>query len=114
METDRLKLPILRPVVRSVRAEWSGTLLVCGKCSKKLDGGFGPKGREPLGKALRRYLGLKKGRKAATGIVEVKCLGICPKGAVTVIDGAEPQSWKLVAKGADLDDVVETLGLRPR
>ena len=70
--------------------------------------------RFSLGKALRRHLGLKKGRKAATGIVEVKCLGICPKGAVTVIDGADPHSWKLVAKGADLDDVVETLGLQPR
>ena len=114
MEAGGLKLPTLRPVVRNVRAEWTGTLLVCGKCSKKLDGGFGPKGREPLGKALRRHLGLKKGRKAATGIVEVKCLGICPKGAVTVIDGADPHSWKLVAKGADLDEIVETLSLRPR
>lgn len=105
MEADRLKI---------VRSDWSRTLLVCGKCSKKMDGGFGPKGRESLTKALRRYLGLKKGRKAAMGVVEVKCLGICPKRAVTVIDAADPQAWKLVAEGADLDLVVETLGLIPR
>ena len=114
MEADGLTRPIVRPEVQTVRAEWSGTLLVCGKCSRKLDGGFGRKGREPLGKALRRLLGLKKSRKAATGIVEVKCLGICPKGAVTVIDGADPHAWKLVRQGADLDALAETLGLRTR
>ncbi len=107
MEARGVTLPVL---MRSVRSDWSGTLLVCGKCSKKLGGGFGPKGKQPLAKALRRHLGLKKGRKAATGIVEVKCLGICPKGAVTVIDGAAPQAWKLVCEGADLDEVVAILG----
>lgn len=100
--------------MKIVRSDWSRTLLVCGKCSKKLDGGFGPKGRESLAKALRRNLGLKKGRKAAIGVVEVKCLGICPKRAVTVIDGADPHTWKLVAEGADLDVVAETLGLIQR
>ena len=28
---------------RHVRAEWETALLVCGKCSKKLGGGFGDK-----------------------------------------------------------------------
>ena len=101
METRRLK---------SVRSDWSSTLLVCKKCSKKLDGGFGPKGRTPLAKALRKQLGLKKGRKGRAGIVEVKCLGICPRGAVTVIDGAVPGEWMLVKAGTVLDEIADALG----
>ena len=102
METRRLK---------SVRSDWSSTLLVCKKCSKKLDGGFGPKARTPLAKALRKHLGLKKGRKGRAGIVEVKCLGICPRGAVTVVDGAAPGEWMLVRAGTDLDAVAGAVGL---
>ncbi|MDG2532388.1 (2Fe-2S) ferredoxin domain-containing protein [Sphingomonas sp. HITSZ_GF] len=94
-----------------VRSNWDHTILVCAKCSKKLDGGFGPKGRTPLAKALRKHLGLKKGRKAEAGIVEVKCMGICPRGAVTVIDAGGPREWLIVPKGADLDGVADELGL---
>jgi len=97
----------------SVRSNWSNTVLVCAKCSKKLDGGFGPKGKAPLAKALRKHLGLKKGRKGAAGIVEVKCLGVCPRGAVTVVNGAQAREWLLVPEGADLDAVVAELGLAP-
>lgn len=96
-----------------VRSNWSGTVLVCGKCSKKLGGGFGPKGRTPLAKALRKFLGLKKGRKGAAGIVEVKCLGVCPRGAVTVINGSAAQEWLLVPEKADLGTVAAELGLSP-
>jgi predicted metal-binding protein len=97
--------------LKQVRSNWSDAILVCSKCSKKLDGGFGPKGRAPLGKALRKHLGLKKGRKAGAGIVDVKCLGVCPAGAVTVINGTHSREWLLVPKGMDLDEVVEELGL---
>lgn len=94
-----------------VRSNWSSAVLVCTKCSKKLDGGFGPKGKQSLGKALRKHLHLKKGRKAAAGIVDVKCLGVCPRGAVTVVNGAASREWLLVPAGADLDAVAEELGL---
>ncbi|MDG5487542.1 DUF1636 domain-containing protein [Sphingomonas sp. BGYR3] len=94
-----------------VRANWSDAILVCAKCSKKLDGGFGDKGRQPLAKALRKHLGTGKGRKGRLGIVEVKCLGVCPRGAVTVINGREPGVWQLVPGGTDLDDVADALGL---
>jgi predicted metal-binding protein len=94
-----------------VRSNWSNAILVCSKCSKKLDGGFGPKGKAPLAKALRKHLGLKKGRKGAAGIVEVKCLGVCPRGAVTVVNGAQAREWLLVPGGADLDEVATELGL---
>jgi predicted metal-binding protein len=94
-----------------VRSNWDHAVLVCRKCSKKLDGGFGPDGGERLAKALRRHLSLKKGRKASAGIVEVNCLGICPKGAVTVINGSQSREWLLVKPGADLDELARRLDL---
>ncbi|RYG79430.1 MAG: (2Fe-2S) ferredoxin domain-containing protein, partial [Alphaproteobacteria bacterium] len=56
---------------------------------------------------------LKKGRKGAAGIVEVRCLGVCPRGAVTVVDASRPGEWMLVPEGADLDAVAGELGLGP-
>jgi predicted metal-binding protein len=97
----------------NVRSNWSNAVLVCAKCSKKLGGGFGPKGKLPLAKALRKHLGLKKGHKAGAGIVEVKCLGVCPRRAVTVVNGAASREWLLVPEGADLDVVAGELGLTP-
>ena len=95
--------------LRTVRANWADTLLVCRKCSKKLDGGFGAKGRTPLAKALRKDLAVGKSRKGAFGIVEVKCLNVCPKDAVAVVRGTRPGEWLLVPRGAKLDDVVDAL-----
>ena len=83
--------------------------MVCGKCSKQIGGGFGAKGRTPLVKLLREALGLKKGRKADRGVVEVKCLGVCPKNAVVMVDGARPERWMLVPAGAEADEVVAIL-----
>ncbi len=94
-----------------VRSNWSNAILVCSKCSKKVGGGFGPNGKQSLAKALRKHLGLKKGRKSAVGIVEVKCLGICPKNAVTVVNTDMPGEWQLVEPGADLDQVAAALAL---
>lgn len=94
-----------------VRSNWQSAVLVCRKCSKKLDGGFGADGGERLAKALRRHLALKKGRKAAAGIVEVNCLGICPKGAVTVVNGAAAREWLLVRPGSDMDELARSLNL---
>jgi len=96
-------------MIRVLASRWQGSVLVCGKCSKKLGGGFGEKGRTPLAKMLRAVFGLKKGRKAERGVVEVKCLGICPKNAVVMVDGARPDRWLLVPAGADATEVVATL-----
>ncbi len=96
-------------MIRVLASRWQGSVLVCGKCSKKLDGGFGEKGRTPLVKLLRQALGVKKGRKADRGVVEVKCLGVCPKNAVVMIDGSRPDRWMLVPAGADTDEIVATL-----
>lgn len=92
-----------------VRAGWTGAVLVCGKCSKKLDGGFGAKGRTPLAKALRGEPGFGKGRKAEVGVVETRCLGICPKGAVTIVDSRTPGRWRIVPAGADVEELAARL-----
>jgi len=93
-----------------VRSHWSSTVLVCAKCSKKLDGGFGDEGKTPLAKALKRLGGGKK-RKARFGVIETKCLGICPKRAVTVVDAAHPGLWLIVEEGTEMAVVAERLGL---
>ncbi len=103
MAADRVK--------QLVRSDWSTAILVCAKCSKRIDGGFGRKGKQSLAKALRRQLGIKRLRKSPIGVVEVKCLGVCPRGAVTMVDAREPGSWRLVPAGADLAVLVDTLGL---
>ncbi len=95
--------------LKRVRSDWQGAILVCGKCSKKLDGGFGRKGRTPLAKMLRKILGLKTGRKAALGVVETRCLGVCPKNAVVLVDGRRPGEWLIVPREADVVELVARL-----
>lgn len=111
MEADRVT-PI-GGLARAVASHWSGAILVCAKCSKKVDGGFGPKRRTRLAKALRKAFGLKKGRKSRAGVIEVKCLGVCPKNAVTLIDSGHPDRWRIVPVGANVAALGRDLGLEP-
>jgi predicted metal-binding protein len=94
-----------------VRSNWTTTILVCGKCSKKIGGGFGPKGKTPLAKALKALGGGKK-RKAAFGVIETRCLGVCPRDAVTVVDAAHPGLWTLVKAETPLHELADRLGLK--
>lgn len=95
-------------MIRHLRSDWQDAILVCRKCTKKVDGGFGPNGKASLAKALRKRLGIGKGRKAAVGIVETKCLGVCPKHAVTV---GRAGAWLVVPAGTKLATVIAALGL---
>ncbi len=98
--------------IKQVKANWADVVLVCRKCSKKLDGGFGKKGEETLAKGLRKTLGAKgKGRKSALAVVEVDCLDICPKDAVVALNAGAPGDWTVVPRGTPLPDVVRRLGL---
>ena len=94
--------------IRTLPSGWQDAILVCGKCSRKIGGGFGAKGRMSLAKALRKALGLK-GRKARAGVVETRCLGVCPKRAVMVVDAAQADRWMIVAQDTPLDDLVARL-----
>lgn len=99
----------VRAMKDHVRAGWTAAVLVCGKCSKKLDGGFGAKGRMSLAKALCGEPGLGKGRKAVFGVVETRCLGICPRNAVTIVDSRTPGWWRIVPEGADVEELANEL-----
>ncbi len=106
---------------KQVKAEWRDVVLVCRKCTKKLKGGFGPDGGEPLAKALRRTLGegrapgagksKGKARRRRVAVVEVGCLDVCPRKAVVALRAADPGRWILVPERADLADVAARLGL---
>jgi predicted metal-binding protein len=92
---------------KSAKSNWNQTVLVCDKCSKKVGGGFGPKGKTPLVKALRAMFG--KGRKASVGVIPVKCLGVCPKNAVMLIDSRRSREWIVVPVGTSAAKVIAAL-----
>ena len=93
----------------AIAAHWDGAVLVCGKCTRKVGGGFGAKGKRGLAKELRAQPGFGKGRKAAIGVVETRCLGICPGRAVVLVDTRHPRRWRLVRPGADVAALADGL-----
>lgn len=98
--------------MKRLRSNWQGAILVCAKCQKKLKrGGFGDKGTQTLAEALREYCGLKKGRKGRLGVVEVKCLDICPKRAVVALNAAQTGVWQVIEPGSDMAHVVDCLAI---
>jgi predicted metal-binding protein len=97
--------------VRVVATSATRILAICGKCGKKLGGGFGDGAGQPLGKVLRRRLKSANGKRATLRIIETKCLDICPKGAVALLDSAQPGAMLLVARATPLAVVAVRLGL---
>jgi len=106
--------------IKTAKTQWRDVVLVCRKCSKKLDGGgFGPDGDRSLRKALRKALKTGKGRKAELVVIETGCFDVCPKNAVVAVNAARPDALLIVPRGADLGEVRVRLGLdrapdRPR
>lgn len=68
---------------------WKTVILLCGKCARKLDGGFGHKHKESLRSVLRTELRARDLRRDIR-IIETRCMGICPKKAVTAINASPP------------------------
>lgn len=97
--------------MRIVNAEWQAALLVCGKCSRRMGGGFGAKGKTSLAKSLRKLGNGRKGRRASLGVVETGCLKICPKNAAVAINGANPHHWRIIPRGTAARDAAHILGL---
>jgi hypothetical protein len=81
------KLTQLEGSLRSYRGPWKGQLLlVCRKCQKKIKHSGTKNNLVKLSKTLK-----KRARRLASGaeidIVSVSCLGMCPKGGITVCTG---------------------------
>lgn len=97
--------------LKTAKTRWRDVVLVCRKCQKKLEGGFGPEGDKTLRKALRKYLKAGKGRKAELAVVSTDCFDVCPKNAVVAVNAANPKALLIVPAGADLFEVKARLGL---
>jgi predicted metal-binding protein len=99
---------------KHARSGWTEVVLVCRKCSRKLDGGFGEDGDQRLAKVLRRSANPKgggKGRKARVAVIEVGCFDVCPKNAVVAVRASNPGDWVVVPRGAPAATVTRRLGL---
>ncbi len=88
--------------LHSVATGWTDALLICRKCSRKLDGGFGEKGKETLRRALRAAL-RATGQRGRIGLVEVACLGVCPKHAVTTARASRPGNLVIIPEGTPVE-----------
>ena len=98
--------------IKSVATPATAIIAICGKCSKKLGGGFGAAGKCSLGKALTAALHLPKPKRARVRIVETKCLKLCPKGAVAVIASADPGHILVIPNNTSMTAMIHRLGLR--
>lgn len=100
------------PTMKSHSTPWERVILVCGKCSRKLNGGFGASGRDRLSTALRAEL-KERGYRRSVRIIETRCMGVCPKKAVTTIDASNPSKIYVVPKGISQSILAEFDGLGP-
>ena len=79
---------------------WDAIILMCGKCARKLDGGYGHKGRETLRSVLRGEI-----RAAEAGtrprVIETRCLGVCPKDAVAALNAGRPGVLLTIPTGTE-------------
>jgi predicted metal-binding protein len=88
---------------------WKSVLLLCGKCARKMDGGYGPEGQDTLRTALRTAL-KEQGRRRDVRIIETKCLGLCPRKAVTALNASHPGEMLAVPRRTDAHDALTRLG----
>ena len=95
-------------MILTTQAPWRDIAMVCGKCSRKLKGGFGKKGKHDLADVLKSAL-KEAGRRRELRVVEVGCLGLCPKRAVTAVSSARPDQVLAIPEGADPISVIARL-----
>jgi predicted metal-binding protein len=99
-------------VIKTRSAPWTDLVVLCRKCSRKLDGGFGSDGERSLRSELRDAL-REQGRRRLVRIVESRCLGVCPKRAVTMMTASRPGRVFVVGAGSRMADVLDLLGAPP-
>ena len=86
--------------IQSHPTSWTTVLLVCGKCTRKMDGGYGPTGKDTLKSALRSELA-EIGQRRHVRVIETRCLGLCPKKAVTALNAEEPGTIMMIPRKMD-------------
>ncbi len=93
--------------IHSLETGWTDAILICRKCSKKLDGGFGIDEDDTLKQALRAAL-RATGQRGQVGLIEVGCLGVCPKRAVTTLRASQPGQMVIIPKGSQVEHLLQT------
>ena len=81
-------------IAKLARAPFGEAVLVCGKCARKLGGGFGREGAHGLRRELKRAW-KAAGRPGKLRVVETRCLGLCPKRRQVVATGASLAAGRL-------------------
>ncbi len=94
--------------VTSRSTSWQVIVLLCGKCARGLDGGYGADGEETLRVALRAAL-KKAGRHKEVRVIETRCMGICPKAAVAAINASAPGRIHTIPTGTPIAEVLALL-----
>ena len=84
--------------VRLVKAKQDAVLLICTKCFKKA--GVKDRLTKPLKRAVKP-LGYK--------LIKTRCLGVCPKNAVTLRDSARAREWLIVRPETSPDEIAASL-----
>lgn len=95
-------------LIHSRPTPWRTVILVCGKCSRKLGGGFGPKQKVTLRSALKVEL-RDQGVGREVRIVETKCFGVCPRGAVVTLNASFPQRLLTISRGTAAKTALEEI-----
>jgi len=94
--------------IRTRPTPWKTIVLLCGKCARKLDGGYGPNRDDTLRSALRRAL-KDAGDRHAVRVIGTRCMGIYQKKAVIAINASRPAAVFVVPVGTPAEDVLHIL-----
>lgn len=98
--------------IQTHHVPWQQIVIVCAKCTRKLDGGFGKKRKHTLRSFLRRAL-RDAGRRREVRVVETECFGLCPKHAVTMVTSRAPGELVAIPEGTASETVLQRLGVPP-
>jgi hypothetical protein len=101
-------LQAMPDLIRARPTPWETIILLCRKCARKMDGGYGTNGKETLGTALREAF-REKGHRRDVRIIETRCMDVCPKKAVTALNANRPDRIMTIPKGTAATEVMEQL-----
>lgn len=90
-------------MIRLTKAKPVALVMACEKCFKRT------RIKDRLTKSLKRAL-----KSQRIKVIRTRCLGVCPKDAITLHDSRRPREWVIVANGTPPDEVaalfLETVG----
>ena len=94
--------------IQSRPTPWTTIILVCGKCSRKLDGGYGRDGDTAFRSALKDEL-KQQGYRRNVRVIETKCFGLCPKKAVVAVNASAPAHLLTIPRGTHATEALSSL-----